>query len=134
MLLGLIFVFPWAHFRVWEPIFRPQGLIFRPQEPIFRPQELTCRLQELIFDAQEAPRRLPETLLRLPGLRRFKLFQNTAFSMVLGDPEIKVTQPREGNALVLGPGGRLLRGVLDKQGLHYSGDNFAVYYTRSSEV
>ena len=71
MLLGLIFVFPWAHVRVWEPIFRPQELIFRPQELIFRPQELTCRLltcrlQELIFDAQEAPRRLPETFLRLP--------------------------------------------------------------------
>ena len=31
--------------------------------------------------------------------------------MVLGDPEIKVTPPREGNALVLGPGGRLQRGV-----------------------
>ena len=53
VLLGLIFVFPWAHFRVWELIFRPQELIFRPQEPIFRPQvqDLTCRLQELILDA-----------------------------------------------------------------------------------
>ena len=66
MLLGLIFVFPWAQFRVWEPIFRPQELIFCPPELIVRPQELTCRLQELIFDALEAPRRLPDTLLRLP--------------------------------------------------------------------
>ena len=66
VLLGLIFVFPWSHFRVWELIFRPQELIFCPQERIFRPQELTCRLQALIFDAQEAPRRLPEPLLRLP--------------------------------------------------------------------
>ena len=59
-------VFPWAHFRIWASIFRPQELIFRPQELIFRPQELTCRLQELFFDAQDAPRRLPEMLLRLP--------------------------------------------------------------------
>ena len=68
MLLGLIVVFPWAHFRVWEPIFCPQELIFRPQELTFRPQELACRLQELIFDAQEAPRRLPGTFLRLPEI------------------------------------------------------------------
>ena len=62
-----MFVFPWAHFRVWEPIFRPHELIFRPQQFIFRPQELACRLQEFIFDAQEAPRRPPENISEAPG-------------------------------------------------------------------